>query len=385
MVRPPDPSMVMRSTLAAALVPGLGHLFQGRRFTALLLFLAAAFALGLAAVQLLVGFDFFDASLGSFLLGTVLRNAAVLHTFSVMDVYLFGVDPEGEHHPIRRRNAVILNVLLPGLGYLYIGAWVRMVTGVLLDVVFFYFARAGHHPYLDIIFIGMQLIMGATVYRQVRIQEGTGGGDMLAAANAVEKPPLGPPPTPVQGAQVVALVVGVLAIIWVGVVVQMRMLPSEITGLSMDDIVVRQTKEGVDFQVSSLGLSMSAVGKGWTASEDQSGSLFRAVHQAEADFRVGLQLIPPFMDVGRFMARLRRLGEDQGYKHQKTLDLELGGYPATQLRFTGSFSYGDLDFWTVAVPMGRYAYVIMITCRKESCAALSPQLERTRDSFLLSQ
>ena len=94
MVRPPDPSMVMRSTLAAALVPGLGHLFQGRRFTALLLFLAAAFALGLAAVQLLVGFDFFDASLGSFLLGTVLRNAAVLHTFSVMDVYLFGVDPD---------------------------------------------------------------------------------------------------------------------------------------------------------------------------------------------------------------------------------------------------------------------------------------------------
>lgn len=374
----------MRVTLAAALVPGLGHLLLGRRLAGALYLMAAAGVLGLAGVHFAVGIDLLDASFGSFLLGTALRNAAVLHAFSVIDAYLLGIEPAGEHHPPRRRIAVILNVLLPGLGYAYIRAWIRTLTGLLLTGVFIYFARAGHHPYLDVIFLAMQAIMAAAVYRQVRIQEQEGGRDMLAAAAAHDRrPAMGPPPVHDQSAQVVALVVGVLAMVWVGLVVQLRLLPGEVTGLNMDDIVSHQKKDRVDFYVKPLGLTMSALGHGWTAGEHQAGSLFRAVHKEEAELKLGLQLIPAFMDDARFMLRLRRMGEKQGYTHQGSAGLKINGVDATEMTFLGDFAHGKLRLRMVAVPRGRFAYVMMLSCREQTCGALKQQLNRSRDSLSL--
>jgi len=377
----------MRTTLAAALVPGLGHLLLGRRLAAGLLAGAAALAVGLPLAHVLQGIPFFDTSLGSFLLGTLLRNAAVLHAFSVIDAYLSALEPAGEHHPPRRRLAVILNVLLPGLGYGYIRAWIRTLTGLVLVAVFVYFAMKGHHPYLDLIFLGMQVIMAVAVYRQVRIQEqaGPGGKDMMAAAEAVERRrPMGPLPVHDQGAQVVALVIGVMALVWVGLVVQLRMLPAQVTGLSVDHITAEPTPRGINFKVSSLGLSMSAMGKGWAASDHQPGSLFQAVHEGKAMLKVGIQLVPAFMEQERFMARLRRMGEGQRYQFNRIEPLEINGLAARQLSFARQYSGGKLQLSIVAIPRGRFAYVMFFECQEPSCAALRPQLDASRDSFTLS-
>lgn len=377
------PDKVFRATLAGAIIPGAGHILLGRKRAGVVYLLAAVAALAVAGFHFIQGLAFFDGTLGSFLLGHLLRSAAILHFFSVLDAYLLGVDPDGAWAPRPRRLAVILNVLVPGLGYIYVRAWIRSLTGVALTAVFLYFAQAGHHPYLDPIFVAMQALMAVAAYRQIRIQEGSGGKDMMAAAERTVRSTV-PAPEQVQSAQVVVLVVGVLALVTLGLVVQERLLPGEITGLSLSDIRHEATANGVEFRISSLGLSMTAVGEGWTASEYQPGSLFRAVHQGQGVIQVGIQLIPAFMDRGRFMGKLKQMGEDQGYTHVKSLDLELGGYPAHQHRFTGKFSHGEQDFWTVAVPRGRFAYVIMMKCIKTSCAALAPYLEKSRDSFNIS-
>lgn len=383
MAADPRQQRVFRATLAGALLPGAGHFLLGRKRAGGVFFLAAAAALAMILLHALQGLVFFDAKLGSFLLGHLLRSAILLHAYSVLDAYLLGVDPDGGWAPRRRRLAVILNVLLPGLGYLYIGAWVRAVIGVALDVVFLYFAQATHHPYLDPIFVAMLAIMAVAVYRQVRIQETSGGRDMMAAAERVRQAPT-PAPEMVQSAQVVVLVVTVFTLVALGLVVQARLLPSEITGLKEGDISYEERGTGVDFKVRSLGLSMTAEGDGWSAAMETDGSLFRAVHKGEAELKVGIQLIPAFMDTDRFLLKLQRVYEEIGYKHIKSKDLDLNGSAARQMFFTGKFTHSEQDFWIVTVPHGRLAYVIGLKCRKASCPAVSQELERTRDSFSLS-
>ena len=378
-----EPQKVFRATLAAALLPGAGHFLLGRPRAGVLFALAAAGALAAGLTHAMVGLEFLDDPLGSFLFAHLLRSAALLHAFSVLDAYLLGLDPQGAWAPRRRRLAVVLNVLLPGLGYLYIRAWIRTLTGLALVVVFLYFAQAGHHPYLDPIFVAMQALMAVAVYRQVRIQETGGGGDMMAAAERKPRAAV-PAPVQVQSAQVVILVVGVLALLTLGLVVQERLLPSGVMGLNEEDIRHAETAEGVRFQVAPLGFSMTAVGKGWSVMPQGAGSLFRAVNEREGELKVGIQLIPAFMRAERFMGKLVKLGQDQGYTLAKRSDLELGGNNAIQLRFTGKFSHSEQDFWIVAVPRGRLAFVIMMKCRKASCAALAPDLEKSRDSFNIS-
>ena len=379
----PGQQRVFRATLAGALLPGAGHLLLGRKRAGAIFLLAAAASLAVVLLHISQGLEFFDAKLGSFLLGHLLRSAVLLHAYSVLDAYLLGVDPDGVWAPQRRRLAVILNVLVPGLGYLYVRAWVRALIGVALDVVFIYFAQATHHPYLDPIFVAMLAVMAVAVYRQVRILETGGGRDMMAAAERVRRA-AAPAPEMVQSAQVVVLVVSVLTLVALGLVVQARLLLGVITGLKQSDIRYDDNAAGVDFTVSSLGLSMSAMGDGWTPAMETDGSLFRAVHKGEAELKVGIQLVPAFMDSDRFLLKLRRVYEEIGYTHVKSKDLDLNGTPARQMFFTGKFSHSEQDFWIVTVIKGRLAYVIGMKCRKASCPAVAGVLEKTRDSFSLS-
>lgn len=373
--RPGGSPGAARVTLGAALVPGAGHWLLGRRREAGGLF--AIQALGLSAVLMHVlgpGLPPFETHLGSFLLAVLMRSLATLHAFSVIDAYFFAIDPLGEGAPPLRRRAAAANLILPGAGYLLARAWVRASVGLMLLVLFAYFAQAGTHPYLDPIFMAMQALMAATAYRQVRMLEQEQAQARLSPGEPL---PLLPVLRQVQTGQVTALLVAVMALVFCGWVMERRLPPGAVTGLGEADIKAEQREDGVYFSVGPLGLTMKAVGPGWSLSPWQAGTLFQAVHGDEAMVRVGLQLMPAFTHPSRVAARLRQMSEAQGYVFQKSIDRDLNGQAAFQQRFAGR---GD-DFWTIAVPRDRYAVVMMLGCRTESCPALEAQLQQTVDSL----
>ncbi len=361
------------TTLAAALLPGGGYLLLRRRawaaaFAALEL---GGAALGVAHAR--VGLPFFETPQGEFFLAVILRGVAILHAFGVLDAYRLALDPQGLSAPPLKRRAVLLNVLLPGAGYLLARAWVRAATGLLLLTLVVFFAWYAH-PYLDIIFLAMQGVMGAAVFVQLQAQE---------AAREQEARGVGltDPPAEVQEAQIVILVVLLAVFVWCGYVAQLRLPPPGLQGLSLKDIQVQPGAEGIRYRVPPLGLQLLAAGPGWTAADHQAGYLFHAVHARDAFLAMGIQRVPVLLPEARLVQRVRAFVEHKGFKLIKTEARRPGGAPALLLRFSGELAEGPVEHAVLAVPHGKVVYLLMLSCKAQSCASLAGQFERTLESF----
>jgi hypothetical protein len=369
----PTPGRVIAATAAAAVFPGAGHLLLRRLPQAALLFLVTAVGLAAAVLHLARGLGPFETHVGTFLFPVLLRGLLVLHAFAVLDAYLTAVDTARVSSP-RKRQAVLLNLLVPGTGYLLARAWVRAATGLALLALVLFFARTGRHPYLDLIYIGMQAIMAVAVYHQMQVRTSKELEQQGRMPQALPKVP---------AAQVLVLLVMTAAVAAFGYVLQQALPNRAVTGLQPADIETQTSEDGIRFAVPRLGLSMTAAGPGWNASSTAQGFLFTAAHERDANLRVGVQAIPPFVRTDRYLGRVRRWMEHNGLVFERSLDLKLGDRAAVQMRF--STPQHTRDHWTITVPVPgqKLAYLVLLDCPRKACQELLPRLERTRDSFRL--
>lgn len=371
----PNDRRVLTGTIAAALVPGAGHLVARKTLPGLLILGLVAAGIVVCALHLFRGLAPFESHLGGFVFPLLLRGLIVLYAFSVLDAYVWGVDPDGRHSLPRRRQAVVLNLLVPGAGYLVARAWIRAATGLALLALILFFARAGRHPYLDLIYIGVQLVMAVAVYHQMSVR----------AQQELDRQNRDAPVLPrAPAAQVVVLLAITASVAGFGYVMQLA-LPGA-GGVTAKDLQVRPTSRGVAFAVPRLGMSITARGSGWTGSLNPGqGFLFSAQHEEQANLRIGLQQLPNFVRRERYLARIRN-SMGLGLPHRKTKRIQIGGHEAVQMLFSGKSEGGAVtDRWAVTIPSPaqKVAYLLLIECRRDVCRKLLPVLESTRDSFRL--
>jgi len=183
----------------------------------------------------------------------------------------------------------------------------------------------------------------------------------------------------------VALVAVMIATFASGYVVQQSLPDSGLVNLAPEELQVQATKQGIRFSVPRLGLTLTAVGPGWSAMRHPS-LLFAAENGTDAFLRLTRQALPPFVRQAKYLELLRKQLEEQGLIHQKTMSLTLNGLPALQMRFSGdnTAAYKG-DHWAIAVPRQGFAYVLMLYCKRTHCEELAPALEQSRDSFTLAQ
>lgn len=358
----------------AALVPGAGHVLLGQRALGAGLAAGLCALLGVVVAHVAVGLSALEGGLGTLLAAHLMRCLGVAVAFSVVDVYLGCVDPAGRVAPPLRRRAVAANLILPGTGYVLCRAWIRAGTGLLLLLLVGYFARVGH-PYVDIIFVGLQVVMAVAVYRQVRVTEQEGGAPVEPAAPAEPLPH-------VQGGQVVVLVALVGCLVWVGWVTETYFPPR----LSAAGARAVRAGDDVRFSAPGLGIELRVHGPGWSVAPPESGSLFQASHADGGRIMIGVQPVPPFMPADRFVRRVAQWVGDRGFSLRKTLDITLGDRPAVQMRFSGNFGEtGRVDQWAVVVPGQRQGVVLLLSCLESACPFLAPKLEQTRDSLRVTR
>jgi hypothetical protein len=365
---------VVSATLASAVLPGAGQILLGRkRFGAAILALTALLV-GLGVYHLTVGLGLFETKLGSFLFGVMLRAVGILYAFAAVDAYLTGVDPSGKVDPTRRRAAA-LNLLIPGAGYLLAKAWLRAATGLLVLVCVVYFARFGR-PYLDVIFVVMQLLMGGFVYQQVRLAEAKAAqGDDPYARPKLPTPPQLPK---VVAAQIIVLVVVVAAVFGGGLVV-LEALPvhGQVTGLEKSTSL-KKVDGGIHMAVKKLGLTMTIAGSDWSVSQDPKEFLFEATHGSGATINLRVGSLPPFVRTDRFHDGVRRQIEGNSLEHRKTRHVNLGGLEGTRMTFSR-------DHGVVAARRGRVGVIVIFGCKYGSCAETAALRERTLRSVKLER
>jgi hypothetical protein len=364
---------VFRSTLLAALIPGAGHAALGMPLAAAALFLAFAGGATAAAWHLAAGLAPFESPLGGFLFPLLLRGLAVLHAFGVVDAYYRASRSSGAAGD-RKRLAVAANLLVPGGGYVLMRSWARAATGLALLALVLWFARQGRHAHIDVIYVGFQLLLGASILAPKRDAESAAAAPAPAAAR----------PVPSQPAQVVILATMLVAVIACGYVTLRALPASQLHALRQGDIVTRPGKDGLELDVGKLGVKLLAAGPDWTRVDD-STLFFRARHKAGAQVMFTAQPCYPFERQGRVVRRMRVWLESKGLVYRRTLELPVGGAPATQLRFSGDFPDHRVDHWAIAIPQQGFAFVLMLQCERERCPELEPVLERTRDSLTLSR
>ena len=204
---------VLRATFGSALLPGLGQLTLAklvpsqRAFGLAMIVLFAGGVAG-AVMHLLSGLWLFESALGSFAFGVLLRSLVLIYLFGIVDAYFCALRPDDQDAVLRRR-AVGLNMLLPGAGYLLTRTWLRALMGLGVSAMVVFFAVARYHRFLDLVFVGLQLIMGAAMHQQRRIAEADERG-------TVEPPrPVLDPVAPAQIFVLMAVLVGLGAVGWV--------------------------------------------------------------------------------------------------------------------------------------------------------------------------
>jgi hypothetical protein len=365
---------VVSATVASAVLPGVGQILLGRRRLGAAILALTAVLVALGGYHLAVGLGFFETKLGSFLFGVMLRAVATLYAFAAIDTYLTGVDPTGKVDPTRRRAAV-LNLLVPGSGYLLAKAWLRAATGLLVLGCVVYFARFGR-PYLDAIYVAMQLLMGGFVYQQVR----------LAAAKAAQgddpytRPKLSPPPVlpKVVAAQIVVLVVVVAAVFGSGMVV-LEALPvhGQVSGLEASTSL-QKVAGGIRMEVKKLGLTMTIAGSDWSVSQDPKEFLFEATHGSGATINLRVGSLPPFVRTDRFHDGVRRRIERNNLEHIKTRQVKLGALEGTRMTFSR-------DHGVVAARRGRVGVIVIFGCKYGNCAEVAALRQRTLRSVKLGR
>lgn len=370
-----EPARVVRATVAAALVPGAGFWLMGRRRAAAILFTLVAAAVGLAVAHLVVGLGWFESHLGAFLFGVMVRDAAILHAYQVVETYFVGVDPDQTTHP-RWRLAALLNAVIPGAGYLVARGWIRAATGFLLLVLVVWFAALGTHPFVDAIFFAMQVLMGVLVYMQMKMRLVE---QARHAADRGEMLPEQPPLPRVPAAQIVILLVVVGAVAVCGLAVEQALPDSGARGIQKKHLSLTQRPDGVRFASRRLGLRMRAHGKGWSAELGKRGFLLWAEHGDGGEFvRIGIDHIPPFVRDDRYLARLGPKLLTGNQQLERTRPVTLGGADAYELTFSGAQR-------TYVVPRKGFAYIVMMGCQSEPCSGFNARLRMTRDSFQLDE
>ena len=369
---------VIKACVAAALWPGAGHLVLGMRPQGAMLMTVQGAGIAAVATHLTAGLEPFFTNTGAFLFGLLLRALVVLHAFSVLDVYLWAVDPSGRLSPPRRRWAVLINVLAPGAGYILGRAWIRTVSGLALMVLFLYISRI-QHPYLDLVFIAMQIIMGLAVYRQVRIHEAGPSHDPGEPLMA------GDPLPQVSAAQIVVLVISVLAaVVFLGVA--LLRLPASELSLTMAQTKIVPRHDRIKIEVPRLGLSMELLGAGWQpVPQKKSAKLFVAKHHGEkVDARLQLDInpIPAFMSRQHYLTRhLPAELRAQNVERYSASELKLRGARAVQYRFTGHTEKEKRTYFLVVLPASRYACLLTFYCAESACPDLWPDLKKSRDTL----
>jgi hypothetical protein len=371
----PRTGLVLAAAVASTILPGAGQLLLGRVARGLALLLPFAAGGAAAAFHLLVGLEPFETRLGTFLFAVLLRALGILVAFSAVDAYLLGVDPEGRSAPSAVRLAVLGNLLVPGTGYLVARSWLRALTGLALLGLVFFFAHSTDHPYLDPIFMAAQAIMGFSVYRLMKLAGAEGG-------EAAEVPPI----RRVQGAELVLLGALLVAIVDAGIVLERRLPLGALSGLAVADIEVRPAPSGVRFEVRRLGLSMTAVGPGWTAETGRPGFLFsgRSPSDAIQNLTVGVQPIPAFVRGERYPARVRRWIEEQGFTLRGTSPARVGGLDGVRMDFSGHFGGDRVDQRAFVVPRGRLAFLFLLTCTAAHCDEVGPLLDKSLATIALA-
>jgi hypothetical protein len=234
-----------------------------------------------------------------------------------------------------------------------------------------YLASKGH-PYADLAMMVMQAITGFAVYYQMRVQE-----ERLAQR---QQRPLPEPLQQVEVAQLVILGVLVLALGWCGYVMQRRLPHGGLSDLRLQDISARPEADGVHFAAPPLGLSMSAVGPGWTASRP-SGYLFHANHEQRASLELRVQKIPAFLPARLLLDRIRGWVEGQDFQFQRSQPRRVGALQGTEMLFTGSRSQGLVEQRAVTVARKKVAYIVLMSCVQESCPRVERQLRMSLDSL----
>lgn len=356
----------VRATLLSAVLPGAGQLLLGARaFGAGMLALFAALA-ALVITHFARGLRPFETYLGSFVFAVALRALIVLHFFAALDAYRRAVEPPSiAHHARLSRAAVLLNIVLPGSGYLLARTWIRVATGggVVLAVLY-----AAQRPsrVIDVAFIAVQGVMALSVYQHLARQR---AGEHPPTRTAVREVPL---------CQITLLVLFVVCATGIGWTVRERFPSYALSGVSAKDIEIHPRAGGIALRVPPLGLSLTAVGSGWIEAEHRPGALLYARHRQGVTLRAGAELLIPFLRFDRYTEQLKRRMAEGGYRYRATRQLANG---ATQLRFERRRPDATIDRWVIARSKGDTAYLLIISGPRASCKALLPALEKTRDSF----
>ena len=316
----PQPQRALTATMAAVLVPGAGHLLVGPALLGAVLLALTAAGVAVGVLHLAKGLAIFESPLGAFFYRVILRAVVVFWAFGVIDAYLRAVAP-ADRGAARTRLGAFLNILLPGTGYLLARAWLRVVTGLALVAVIIYFARLGRMAYLDVIFVGMQLVMGALAYLQLNLLAEREREKERTERAARREPLREPRRVDVPAAQIVCIVVALAAAGLGGFVVYRSLPVNVLRELTRSDLQIKPGPSGIQFAIPRLGLSLKAVGPGWSVLDGQGRFLFDAEREAGGRLMLGVQQIYPFERRDRMQHRLLRSLESQGLSLQRTLEI----------------------------------------------------------------
>jgi len=306
--------------LAALLLPGAGHLLQGARWTGAALAALFASAIATALVHLGIGLSLFESPLGSLLFGALLRASLLIYAFSVLDSYLRSTS-QGDP---RRRNAVLLNLLFPGSGQLWIGRYAAAATGFGALALLLFIGR-NPAPYLDLILVVIQSMAALSVYHQLMQEEQRGP----------QTPPQpGRPDEQVASAQISVLIVLVTAVIASGWTLKLRWVDYSALSIPAKATKVRRTLRGLKLEVTALALKLEVIGEGWERGSQKHGALFRARHRLGASLMLGVDPIEPFVRFDRYLQLLRVRLEEAGYTATTSMKPhQRGGHPRAEATF----------------------------------------------------
>ncbi|MCA9671149.1 MAG: hypothetical protein KC503_36375 [Myxococcales bacterium] len=363
---------VLRATFGSALLPGLGQLTLAklvpsqRAFGLAMIVLFAGGVAG-AVMHLLSGLWLFESALGSFAFGVLLRSLVLIYLFGIVDAYFCALRPDDQDAVLRRR-AVGLNMLLPGAGYLLTRTWLRALMGLGVSAMVVFFAVARYHRFLDLVFVGLQLIMGAAMHQQRRIAEADERG-------TVEPPrPVLDPVAPAQIFVLMAVLVGLGAVGWV---IARRMPSYDFAEVRSKDVQIHPRQSGIEVRIPPIKVKLLAAGEGWIAETGKSGLLFSAQHAKNIALRLGAELIMPFVRPERHALGIRRRIVAGGYKHERTKQRQVHGRTAYQMRFSRTVRGQTIDQWTVMVARDNMALLLLIECNRVRCKQAEQDLERT--------
>jgi hypothetical protein len=362
------PQRVIKATLASLLLPGAGHLLAGYRRIGAVILLAFGLGAAVSLTHLLSGLRTFEDALGAFAFGALLRGVVVVWGFAALDVYLRGM-ALGD---ARRRANTVANFLLPGAGYLLARSWMRAGSSALVLIVVVYVGRLPNR-YLDLIFVGFQLITAFGVYHQQAMATLEAERDQPSLAPHVDHLPL---------AQIQLLVQLMAAAALFGWIVLLRMNDVSLLRVVDQDVTVRRRAVGLQVRLEKHQLSFIAMGSGWKHRPGvDGGAFFRARHQLGASLVLGVQPVLPFVRPERYLLAIQRQLESSGYRLERQQSLQVAGLSATQLRLSRTVSGMQLDRWAIVVPRGDVAYVLLLSCGRTICKRLLPALEKSRDSL----